>query len=51
MNGLDGLLSRVRRLDERARALAKESKSIGGAKDPLLYLEPVMHLSPYLCVQ
>ncbi len=39
MIGLDGLLSRVRRLDEPSRALARESHLIGKATGPLLYLE------------
>ncbi len=44
MIGLDGVQSRVRRLDELARALAKESRLIADAQDPLLYLERLAYL-------
>ncbi len=38
MIDLGRVLSRVRRLDELARALARESRLIGEGNDPLLYL-------------
>ncbi len=41
---LDGVESRVRRLDELARALTKETRLIGDAQDPLLYLERPAYL-------
>jgi hypothetical protein len=44
--GLEGLLSRVRRLGQLARALAKEAGVIGEANDPLFYLERLAYPQP-----